>query len=102
MDKIGLIKKAISDATEHKSKLSKQALEVPGFTSIKIRHLLNNLGSFSKKYLEIGSHIGSHFCSVLYENKISNAVAIDNYSEFNKSGETKESFLNNAETFAPK
>ena len=100
MNKIEQIKNAILLADNFKSKLTKEALEVPGFTSLKIRHLFNNLGELATNYLEVGSHLGSHFVSTTFRNSnIKNAIAIDNYSEFNKEGETKEQFLKNAETF---
>ena len=99
MGKIEQIIEAIEKANRHESKLSHAALNVPSFTSIKIRHLLNNLGSLSERYLECGTHLGGHFCSVCYDNPLKEAVAIDNYSEFSKGGETKEEFLDNADAF---
>lgn len=99
MVKIEQIKECIERAKRHESQLSHAALNVPSFTSIKIRHLLNNLGAISKRYLECGTHLGGHFCSVCYYNPLKEAVAIDNYSEFSKGGETKEEFLDNADSF---
>lgn len=99
MGKIEQIKDAIDMAKIHGSKLTPEALRVPGFTSIKIRHLLNNLGAISTNYLEIGSHVGGTFCSTCCGNPLNEAVAIDNYSEFNKDGETKADFLDNADSF---
>lgn len=102
MEKINKIKEAIDKAKRRESKLSTDALEVPSMTSLNIRHLLNNLGAISYNYLECGSHRGGHFCSVVFgNNNLLEAVAIDNYSEFNKSGETKEEFLSNARQFTP-
>lgn len=101
MTKIEQIKEAIEKAERMESNLSQDAMEVAGFTSLKIRHLLNNLGAISKNYLEIGTHKGSHFISVLFGNKINRAVAIDNYSEFYRDGETKEYFMDKANSLIP-
>lgn len=99
MGKIEQIKDAIDMAKIHESKLTEEALRVPGFTSIKIRHLLNNLGAISTNYLEVGSHKGSTLCSACFNNPLKEAVAIDNYSEFNMDGDTKAEFLDNADNF---
>lgn len=97
MGKIDQIIDAIEMANMHGSKLTDEALRVPGFTSIKLRHLLNNLGAISTNYLEVGVHKGGTFCSVCFGNPLKEAVAIDNYSEFAKGGETKAEFLENAD-----
>jgi hypothetical protein len=98
--KIELIKEAIAKADRLESQLIFPATEVPSFTSMKIRHLLNNLGGISNYYLECGTHKGGHFCSVGYFNvNLSMMTAIDNYSEFDNGGETKEEFYRNAKQF---
>lgn len=99
--KVLLIRQAIEKAKKHESKLSEAALQVPSFTSIKIRHLLNNLGAISERFLEVGTHMGGTFCSTVYGNKLKEAVAIDNYSEFNKEGQTKQAALDNMNQFLP-
>jgi len=102
MTKIDQIEEAIEKAMRRESKLTKEALEVPSMTSLNIRHLLNNLGAISKNYLECGVHLAGHFCSVIFNNKnLTEAVAIDNYSEFNKDGVTKQEALKNIEQFRP-
>jgi hypothetical protein len=102
MDKIDQIKQAIEKAIRHESKLSPEALSVPSFTSIKIRHLLNNLGAISTNYLDCGSHLGGSYCSAVFQNNLANGVMIDNFTEFYRDGVTKEALLSNAETFTPK
>lgn len=82
MTKTDQIKQAIHDANLFKSRLSPDALSVPGLTSLKIRHLLNNLGAISKNYFEIGSHRGGTFCSAIYNNPLETVTACDDYSEF--------------------
>jgi len=55
--------------------------EIQGMSTPKVRHYMNNLNSWGKNYLEIGSHKGSTFVSSLYENK-KRGWSIDNFSEF--------------------
>jgi hypothetical protein len=103
MNKIELIQDAIDRADKLESRLEVSASDVPSFTSLKIRHLLNNLGAISTNYLECGTHKAGHFVSVVYKNmNIFNAFAIDNYSEFYVNGETKEEALRNIAQFTPK
>lgn len=100
MNKIEQIKDAITKAEKRESKLSKEALEVPSMTSLNIRHLLNNLGAISTNYLECGTHLAGHFCSVVFDNSnLKSAIAIDNYSEFNMDGITMNDALKNMATF---
>jgi hypothetical protein len=81
------VKQSIQNAEEGKSKInSKRILTMSGMSSQKVRHLLNNLCSFSQTcYLEIGVWKGSTWISALYGNQdqIHEAVAIDNWSQFN-------------------
>lgn len=80
MNKIKLIQEAIEKSLRRESKLDDIALSVPGLMSLNIRHLLNNLGSISTKYCEIGIHVGGSFCSTIYKNaNLIEAVAIDNW-----------------------
>lgn len=101
MSKIDQIKKAIEQATNHQSKLSGEVLNVPSFTSVKIRHLLNNLGAISKNYLECGCHLGGHFCSTVYGNSLHSATAFDNFSEFSNGDETRKECWKNMHEFSP-
>lgn len=102
MNKIEQIKEAIEKADKFESNLSPEALEVPSLTSLKIRHLLNNLASISTDYCEVGSHRGGTFVSAIYGNtNLRNAVAIDDYSESFFEGDAKSDFTNNASRFAP-
>ncbi len=56
-----------------------EILEILGFTSPKIKHLLNNLCNFDGcSYLELGVWAGATFCSAIYNNDI-HAVAVDRY-----------------------
>lgn len=78
------VKKSIENATAETSKLTQEILALEGMSSVKVRHLLNNICSLPKAhYLEIGVWKGSTFVSALYNNtEIASAVAIDNWSDF--------------------
>lgn len=99
MDKIVQIQACISMAEKGLSRLKEDVLQIGGYTSTKIRHLLNNLGMVSNTYFEIGSHRGSTFCAATYQNiNLQKAIACDNFSEFSESAPHDE-FLRNAEQF---
>jgi hypothetical protein len=77
------IKNSINLAEKEQSNLKPETFSVPGFTSPKIRHLLNNLGNFPDlNYLEIGVHKGATFVATNFNNNLSSSIAIDNWSEF--------------------
>ena len=102
MDKIALIQEAIEKGKAELSNLTPKQFEVGGFTSPKIRHIMNNLGAISANYLECGSHIGCSLIMTTYGNdNLKTAVAIDNWSEFNNNGRTKKEFLDNCEKNIP-
>jgi hypothetical protein len=91
--KIQHIIKSITLAQNNKSKINKEVLDCAGFSSIKIRHLLNNILDYpNSNYLEIGVFMGSTFVSALYQNTVNSAYAIDNWSEFQEYGNTKNIF----------
>ena len=79
------VQNAIERADKRISSLNAGPLALPGMSSSKVRHLLNNLCSLPEtNYLEIGVWKGSTFISALQNNQktISSAIAIDNWSEF--------------------
>jgi hypothetical protein len=81
---ISHVKASIENAQKGISKLNRSILKIKGMSSLKTRHLLNNLCSLpDTNYLEIGCWKGSTWISSLYGNKgtIKDAVAIDNWSE---------------------
>lgn len=76
---------SISDAWHEISNLPPDILKIPGMSSSKNRHFLNNLcSSPNTHYLEIGCWMGSTFISALFKNNstLSSATAIDNWTEF--------------------
>lgn len=78
------LKNSIALAEAGISKLSPGVLEIPGMSSPKGRHLLNNLCSLQgANYLEIGVWKGSTWISALYmnNNNIRSAIGIDNWSQ---------------------
>ncbi len=78
--KIDAIKNAIEKAEQRQSKLTPANMEVTGFVSLLGRHLYNNLGSISTRFLEIGSHCGCSFTSTVSGNNLLSATAIDNFA----------------------
>ena len=76
------------------SKLERAAFTARGFTSPKVRHLLNNLGGLEGlDYLEVGVHRGATFVATNYKNRLASATAVDNWSEFAEDGQVKGEFL---------
>jgi hypothetical protein len=93
------VESSISLAEQLKSKLDRAAFRARGFTSPKVRHLLNNLGSLEGlDYLEIGVHRGATFVAANYRNQLASATAVDNWSEFAEDGTVKAEFLHNCST----
>lgn len=91
---IEFLKNAIEMGNQEKSKLHPKTFNVPGFTSNKIRHLLNNIGELPNlNYLEVGVHKGATFVAANYENKMSSSIAIDNWCEFPEEGFSKQEFI---------
>lgn len=103
MSKIQKIQQAIVNAEKRQSKLSSEAIRIPFLGSLQIRHLLNNLGELSERYLEIGSHKGGSFNSAIYDNyNLKWGVAIDSFESDRTEGETAEyQFLKNTLHFMP-
>ncbi len=96
------VKEAIEKAKRFESKLSEAALAVPMMGSLKIRHLLNNLGAISTSTLDVGIHKGGSTCSIIYGNdNIKTHISIDNYSEFSEDGEAKACAVKNIAQFKP-
>jgi hypothetical protein len=84
---------SIARADRHESKLDRAALQPRGFTSLKVRHLLNNLGSLDGlDHLEVGVHRGATFVATNYRNNLASTTAVDNWSEFAEDG-VKDAFV---------
>lgn len=89
MDKITLIKDCIERAKNHQSKMDQVAWDVPALSSIKLRHLMNNLGSISTRYIECGVHISGLFSSTIRNNpNLLSATANDSF-ESDETGDIK-------------
>ena len=96
------VEAAIARAERGESKLDRAAFRPRGFTSAKVRHLLNNLGSLEGlDYLEVGVHRGATFLATNYKNELGSAVAVDNWSEFDEDGAAKAEFLEHCSTLLP-
>jgi hypothetical protein len=88
------VEASIELADQMTSKLDRAAFQARGFTSPKVRHLLNNLGSLEGlDYLEVGVHRGATFVAANYRNTLASATAVDNWSEFADDGTVKGEFL---------
>lgn len=85
LDLVQHLDNAIQRGDQHQSKLTGDALAIGGMTGYKIRHTLNNVVDNSEvNYLEIGVWRGATFISALYGNHPNSAIAVDNWSKFNK------------------
>lgn len=102
MTKLEQLQHAIQEANLFRSKLTEPALAVPGLTSLKIRHLMNNIGAISTKFAEIGSHVGGTFCSAIYGNSnLQEVTSVDNFSELFGSENPMPLLLDNVGKFIP-
>ena len=96
------VERSIERADQRQSRLDLAAFQAKGFTSPKVRHLLNNLGSLDGlDYLEVGVHRGATFIATNYRNSLASAIAVDNWSEFAEDGEVKDEFLHHCSTLLP-
>jgi len=98
MTKIEQIDLSIERAIKRQSQITQDSLNVPALASLRIRHLLNNLGALSTKYLEVGVHKGGSFCSTVCKNILFSATAIDSFEsdEAYHTDQAKPQFLENA------
>lgn len=80
---------AIAAGEAQRSKLMQDALEVPGLTSVKVRHFLNTLCDWPGcSYLEVGTHRGATLVSAAYGNP-GYYAGVDNWSEFADEGQAR-------------
>lgn len=73
---------AIENSDKLISVLPESILNMEGMSSKKCRHLLSNITTNLKSYIEIGSWKGSTTLSAAYKRLDLEIVAIDNWSEF--------------------
>lgn len=78
--------KAVEDALLHQSNFVEDGYDVPGLSSNKVRHLLNNLckstDGESVVYADLGCYVGSTLWAAMMGNDVK-AYAIDNFSQEN-------------------
>ena len=86
-----------------KSKLKPENFDVPALTSLKIRHLLNNIGEIGTNYLECGVHKGGTFTSSVSGNdNLKHITAIDSFeSDAINQDKAQPQFVSNALKFLP-
>lgn len=95
-----LLEKAINDGSQLISTLPPAQMDVPALTSIRLRHILNNIGKLGTIHLECGVHKGGTYTATIAGNaNIEKSYAIDSFdSDF--SGETaRVQFLANRSKF---
>jgi hypothetical protein len=103
MTKIEQIEQAIENAIQRKSKLSEENYKVSGLVSLLGRHLYNNLGALSTRFLEIGSHLGCSFTSSITNNNLITATSVDSFaSDWVEDRQCMPIFLDNVSKFLPK
>ena len=101
------VKTALTKSKNNESKISEKTKNLPGLTSEKVKHFINNLCELPDcKYLEAGVFQGSIFAAAVERNDLV-ATAIDNFSESSivpmdsnvninsEKGNNKEIFLRN-------
>lgn len=78
------VKNCIEKAETGVAELPQRILDLPGYSGDKVKHLLYYLAKLpNASYLEIGCFYGSTLIAALYQNTdLSEAIAIDNWSEF--------------------
>ena len=104
---IDAVKNALIKSKNNDSKISEKTKNLPGLTSEKVKHFINNLCELPDcKYLEAGVFQGSIFAAAVERNHLV-ATAIDNFSESSimpmdsnvninsEKGNNKEIFLRN-------
>lgn len=104
---IDTVKTALTKSKNNESKISEKTKNLPGLTSEKVKHFINNLCELPDcKYLEAGVFQGSIFAAAVERNDLV-ATAIDNFSESSiipmnsnvninsEKGNNKEIFLKN-------
>ena len=104
---IDTVKNALIKSKNNDSKISEKTKNLPGLTSEKVKHFINNLCELPDcKYLEAGVFQGSIFAAAVERNHLV-ATAIDNFSESSimpmdsnvninsEKGNNKEIFLRN-------
>ena len=104
MDAVIRVIDAIEKAKTGISNLPPEVLAMPGMSSHKVRHFLNNLAA--QRYMEVGVWQGSTFVSACYGWQLDEATAIDDFSQFplaagNDGSDVQAAFRANVARFLP-
>jgi hypothetical protein len=93
------VSNGIADALALRSRLSDDALALEGFSSPKVRHLLNNLCNFRGcNYLEIGTWKGSTVISAAFRNS-GHFTAIESFRKWWQKTSPRPELLRNKKRF---
>ena len=99
MTTVERVQRSIDRASALRSKISEDVLAVPGMSSPKVRHLLNNLCDFEGcNYLEIGSWKGSTVIAAAFRNH-GHFTAIESFRKWWQKNSPREELLANQERF---
>lgn len=104
MTRIEQIQDCIDRATLRQSNMTELAWAVPALESLQIRHLLNNVGSISERYLCVGTHRGGSFVSALCTNgNLKSATGVDSFAsdEAYNSEKVEPEFYENVKLILP-
>lgn len=104
MTKKELLAKAIEDGSNLISTLPPAQMDVPALTSIRIRHILNNIGKLGTVHLECGIHkSGTYTATIAGNTNIRESYAIDNFaSDAHSDDKARPVFEKYSKMFLPK
>lgn len=80
---------ALTRAEQLQSSLNQEVLDIPGLTSYKVKHFLNNIVSDGDHYCEVGSFRGATLISACFNNNIT-ATSIEDRSQADISPATRD------------
>jgi hypothetical protein len=99
MDMVDHVANSIEAARAGRSKIDRSVLALPGFSSPRNRHLLNNLCNFDGcNYLEVGSWKGSTVISAAFKNS-GHFTAIESFKKFWQAKSPKAELLTHKKKF---
>ena len=100
MSKVELLATAIDNGINLMSELPAAQMGVPALTSIRIRHILNNIGKLAEIHLECGVHKGGTYTATIANNSnIKTSCAIDSFASDFSGESAMVQFLDNRKKF---
>lgn len=103
MTKSEKIEQAIIDGCALRSKLPITQMEVPALTSIRLRHIYNNIGKLGTVHFEVGPHRGgSYTATIAGSDNLKYSFALDSFESDKMGVGAKNDFLRYSQMFMPK